>query len=710
MRHVDRRRVAVGICVCLAATIAAFADEPADTPKVVPSAQETVEVTATRLPEKPVEVPASVQIVSGEELERRQARTLSDALALVMGVSVAPGGDAGPASSVPEMMGLREFDAFLLVVDDVPWGGAFNPALATLDMTNIDRIEVLRGSAPVLYGATSFVGVIHVIHRAPAATPLEVRASGGSFGSYGANGFSVLPSSGEWHHSISAGYGKTGFQDDRTDVDRAHLLYRGDADLGAGKLRLDFDTAIVNQDPASPLPRVGTTLTTLIPIDTNHNPSDAKQDEDRYHLVIGYTAKAFGGDWATTLAATRSERSNIKGFLRTGSFDVPPDVSNADGFRQTIDQNDLYFDTHVAKRFGDEVACVFGLDELYGDGTMDSENFEYHANLDGSGVPSSAPIQIDERPHLEDTRSFAGLYGQAVWTPMPRIRVELGLRLNFTHESRNAEVRPGDDGSGAEPASSDSRSDTRGSGSVGVSFRAWDKGGDSLWLFADYRKAFKPAAIDFGPEAEGDLLEPEDANMVEGGLKGMNLGGHLAWEVSGYHMNFRNVVVATQVNGLPALENVGEELFDGAEAEASWSFAHDLRLQGSYAYHDSTFGDYLADFGGPQPQQLRGNRIELVPQHLASLGVLYLPVKGFNISLIGQYVGSRYLDKRNTALASATTTWSAGVGYRFGRSEIRVDGVNLHNSRDPVSESELGDAQYYLLPARTFLATFVWRK
>src|SRR5262245_20959330 len=150
-----------------------------------PAAHETVEVTATRVPENPIEVPASIQIVSGEDLDRLQIRTLQGALALVMGVSVAPGGDGGPASSVPEMMGLREFDAFLLVVDDVPWGGAFNPALATLDLTNVDRIEVLRGAAPVMYGATSFVGVIHVIHRAAGSGGRWGEVFGGSHGSFG---------------------------------------------------------------------------------------------------------------------------------------------------------------------------------------------------------------------------------------------------------------------------------------------------------------------------------------------------------------------------------------------------------------------------------------------------------------------------------------------------------------------------------------------
>jgi len=709
MRRFVFRGLVLGPCLLAIVPLVARAE---DEPPVTTPVQEMVEVTATRLPENPIEVPASVQVVSGEEIERRQARTLSDALALVMGVSVAPGGDGGPASSVPEMMGLREFDAFLLVVDDVPWGGAFNPALPTLDLTNIDRIEVVRGSAPVLYGATSFVGVIHVIHRAPGSTPIEVRASGGSYGSFGANGFAELPPAGTWHHSISAGYDETGFKDDRTQIDRAHLLYRGQADLGSGTFHVDFDTAIVNQDPASPFPLEGTALTTKIPLDTNHNPADAQQDENHFHLALGYNAKAWGGSWSTTLAVTRSDRKNIKGFLR-GPFDAGNPLSDpqvADGFRQSVDVTDVYFDTHFQKQFNEKIACVFGVDELYGHGKMDSENFEYDANLDGSNIPPSTSITIDERPHVEDTRSFSGLYAQMIWTPASRWRIDVGARLNLTHETRSDEVFNGDNGTGADPGGSASHSDTRASGSLGVSFRAWGHDSDSVWLFADYRNSFKPAAIDFGPEAEGDLLDPEDAQMYEAGVKGINAGGHLSWELSGYHMDFHNVVVATQVNGLPALANVGKETFDGVEAQASWLFGHDLRLQGSYAYHDSKYGDYLADFGGPQPEQLEGNRIPMVPQDLASLGALFLPVKGFNANVIGQFVGSRFLDSQNTSLAGSYTTWSAGIGYRFRQFEDRVDGVNLNDTRDPVSTSELGEGQYYLLPARSVVASFLWRK
>src|SRR5947209_13960755 len=134
-----------------------------------PTVTETLQVTATRTPEDVETVPASVTVISGEDLAARGAVDLPSALALATGVAVAPGGENGPAASVPEIWGLREFDAFLLVVDGVPWGGAFNPALPSLDLANVDRIEILRGSAPVMYGATSFLGVVHVIH--PPAGP-----------------------------------------------------------------------------------------------------------------------------------------------------------------------------------------------------------------------------------------------------------------------------------------------------------------------------------------------------------------------------------------------------------------------------------------------------------------------------------------------------------------------------------------------------------
>src|SRR4030095_12279146 len=163
----------------LAVSPVAWAQSPTPSPSPVPGHDEYVEVTATRMPESPDDVPASIEVITGQELEDRGATDLRSALALATGVDVAPGGDNGPAASVPEFWGLQEFDAVLLVVDGVPWGGAFNPALTTLDLHDVERIEVLRGAAPVMYGATSFVGVIHVIHNAGGEADRRVSVAGG---------------------------------------------------------------------------------------------------------------------------------------------------------------------------------------------------------------------------------------------------------------------------------------------------------------------------------------------------------------------------------------------------------------------------------------------------------------------------------------------------------------------------------------------------
>src|SRR5262245_36392131 len=112
-------------CTCL--TTRATAQARQNPPVSIPP----VEVVATRITESPHEVPASIEVISGEDLRARGAMSLRDALSLAAGVAIAPGGDLGPAGAVPEFWGLREFDAFLLVVDDVPWGGALNPDVAS---------------------------------------------------------------------------------------------------------------------------------------------------------------------------------------------------------------------------------------------------------------------------------------------------------------------------------------------------------------------------------------------------------------------------------------------------------------------------------------------------------------------------------------------------------------------------------------------------
>jgi iron complex outermembrane receptor protein len=695
------RGLAMPVTLAAALCAAVPATAQSTDPKA-PTVEETMQVTATRLPEDVETVPASITIIQGEELEARGANDLASALALASGISVAPGGDTGPAGSVPEIWGLREFDAFLLVVDGVPWGGAFNPALPSVDLTNVDRIEVLRGAAPVMYGATSFVGVIHVIHRAAGSEGRAASVWGGNFGSGGASFSTPLATAGRFKQSFTVNAERQGFRDDRTQYDRGHVLYRSTLEAAGGNFRFDFDGSIVNQDPASPHPRQGRVLSPLVPLDANYNPRDAKIDENRLHLVTGYDR----GAWSTTLALTNSERDTVRGFLRS----ISNTASNAIGYEQDLSIMDVYFDTHYAWQLGSGFRLITGLDHLYGRAEGDAETFAYTVPLSGNSAPSSEGLTRLMGFEVEDERNFTGLYAQAEWDPAPRWHFLVGARLNRTAEDREAgeEELSGPDTGEEEEEGKQERTVTRGSGVVGVNWLAWGDDANGLWLFADYRNTYKPAAIDFGPEAEAEILKPENADSVEVGVKSRMGGGRFEWELTAFQMDFENLVVAQAVNGLPRLVNAGSERFKGYELEGRGRMRDELWWMASYAFHDAKFRDYVQDFDGVATR-LDGNRLEMSARHLGSAGVIYAPDQGLTGSVTANYVGERFLNKRNTALSPDYTTWSASLGYRFNAWEVRLEGVNLNDTRPPVAESELGDAQYYRLPSRTYRLRLGWR-
>jgi len=702
-----RSKIIVGIVLCIA-VVRTASELPAAAEESPSKPIENMTVTATKLPEELANIPAMLSTVSGDELRARNAEDLRAALSLLAGVDVSPGGDAGPAGSVPALWGLREFDAFLLVVDGVPWGGAFNPALATLDLADVDRIEVLRGAAPVSYGATSFVGVIHVIHYPPGETPGRASVEIGDRDTYRAALSSNLPTVGPVKHSLTIDGETYEFSQDDSKVERFHALYRAAADLEVGKVHLDLDGTLLHQHPYSPHPLDGDSLSAAFPLDTNVNPSNAKQDQNRVQLNVGLDRKLGPLDWTTLYSFAHTGARNIRGFLRTPPADRTTPTT-ADGFDQDVDTTDMYFDTYLGARPLESLRVLGGVDWLYGDGTQHSQNFEYEVAPTGQGRPGSGTLHVDELTRLDDRRHFVGIYSVADWQPSERWDVTAGVRLNETLESRDGRVVDNTEAHDPPQSSSDDRDTFRPSAMVGASYALWTRDRDRLAAFADYRNTYKPAAVDFGPEAEGAILKPETAENWEAGLRGRLLEDRLEWTLSYFHMDFKNLVIAENVQGLPALANAGKEEFQGVELEGSYRVMDDLVCRASYAYHRAKFTDFRRVQPDGTTQQLAGNYLELSPKHLAAAGFVFAPSDGPRASFVWRYVGARFLNKTNTAEQGSFQTVDAGVGYRFGSwtrpITLRVDGVNLSDNRDPVTESELGDAQFYRMPGRTVIGS-----
>jgi outer membrane receptor protein involved in Fe transport len=88
----------------------------------------------------------------------------------------------------------------------------------------------------------------------------------------------------------------------------------------------------------------------------------------------------------------------------------------------------------------------------------------------------------------------------------------------------------------------------------------------------------------------------------------------------------------------------------------------------------------------------------------------HAPTLGWTGSLTWNHVGARFLNKGNTVRASAYDQIDGGFGFRASAWELRADVVNLLDRRDPVAESELGDAQYYRLPGRTLSLSLTFNR
>src|SRR5438309_11349088 len=146
---------------------------------------EPIVVTATRFDIPLDQSPATVSVISSEDIEQKQIQRVSDALREVPGLSVVQTGTAGQLTSV-FTRGLRSEHTQVLL-DGVPINqglqGAFNFADLTTD--DIGRIEVVRGPQSTLYGPRALAGVIQIFTKQGEGAPeISLSGEGGSYDTF----------------------------------------------------------------------------------------------------------------------------------------------------------------------------------------------------------------------------------------------------------------------------------------------------------------------------------------------------------------------------------------------------------------------------------------------------------------------------------------------------------------------------------------------
>jgi len=696
-RHGPLALIVATVLLSLAGVAAAGDGETAR-----PSPLDLIQVTATRFADQVQEVPNSIDVVTGEELRARGVRDLRGALAQMGGVTVGPGGEDGTAGSSLGLLGRTETDDFLLVIDGVPAGGAFTPQFATLNLHNVERIELIRGTAPVYYGTTAFAGTLNVIHYAAGKGPTQVSVSAGSFGTAEVAAAGAIDA-GALRQNLSADATREAFADTRSGFHRVHGLYRAAMDLGGGEARLDLDLTDLRDRPASPTPYAGTTA--LLAPDFNQNPLNGRIDAHVGKLTAAYDHPWGTAVWSSLVSLTHTHTRSVRGFLDTGY--ASETGTNATGFEQDRTITDVFVDSHVNLALGPAVNLTTGLNVLEGTLDINSRQFAYLVPFDGSAPAASSAWDTLDNTRLGDHRSFLGAYAQSRWKISRDLSLLAGARWNLTRETR--------DGYGDQEGwDHETARSSRLSGSLGANWWLWhDASGDldDLSVYVNLGNTFQPPQVDFGPDAQsGPILKPEFLQSGEIGVKADGLDGRLDMGLSAFGVHFNNRPLNATINNQPSIVAGGQQRFAGFEAEIGVRLDPDVKLRVEYARNNASYGNFPTQLDGSGALvQLQGNRLEFVPRQVVGLGVLFEPAAGWRAGVNAQYQGARYLDPQNLTQAPGFVMVDAVGGYRWSRWDLSLSAQNLGDRREPVLTSELGSGQIYRSNGRRAFATLAFR-
>ncbi|PKB13525.1 catecholate siderophore receptor, partial [Novosphingobium kunmingense] len=240
------------------------------------------------------------------------------------------------------------------------------------------------------------------------------------------------------------------------------------------------------------------------------------------------------------------------------------------------------------------------------------------------------------------------------------------------------------------------RKDAEWSPRVGLVFQP----DDAQSYYASWSRSFQPSGEGFALAANNAVIEPEETTNKEVGAKYTLLGGRLNATVSLFELERTGIKSAAP--GSTVLIPIGTQRTRGIELSANLDLASGWRAIAGYSYLDARIIRSLAVESG---QLVEGKRATLTPRHSANLFVSKDFAGRFGFGLGGNYVGDRFANPGNTVTLPAYVTVDALAWVRLGRARLQINAYNLFDERYFISGH--GTSPLLNLPGapRTLIAT-----
>ena len=201
-------------------------------------------ITADRTPVMFGQLKRSIQVISKKEIESMPVRNITELISYAMNTDVRSRGAFGMQADINIRGG--SFDQTLVLLNGMnisdPQTGHHNMDIP-VDLSGINRVEILKGPGARVFGANAFNGVINIITNEKAGDQVTVSAMGGQYGLYSIAASLIKNFKSTSHNLQISKSGSNGFTDN-TDFKAFNLFYSGTA----GKdQKLEYQASYMNK-------------------------------------------------------------------------------------------------------------------------------------------------------------------------------------------------------------------------------------------------------------------------------------------------------------------------------------------------------------------------------------------------------------------------------------------------------------------------------
>jgi iron complex outermembrane receptor protein len=643
--------------------------------------------TGSRLGLSPLETPATVSVLEGDDIRARGDMSVIDAVTRAPGVTNA--GDPGNGDTALAMRGFAGQGSVLQLYDGVRLFPVAGTITFPNDPWNIQRIEVLSGPASVLYGQGALGGAINVIPKRPNSERLEFEGEAG-FGSQDT-----------WHIAGGAGgpLSQTlSFRADASYRQSDGYVDRGDSDSLAlsGALRFEPSKAFsltLRDDYGDfhPMKYFGTPLIDS-KLDTSIRHNNYDVGDARMHWRDNRLA--LDADWAisdalqfrntTYYLTTKRLWQNLEtycwiapdGLCPNGiGYGTPGNIYRADNYGIVHDQkqigdeatlkltsplgesmsNDLVVGTDLSR-----VKLIYSHDfgSDYQEDEVPIDNFDPGLFLDTQGIApryhtrtTTYAFFAEDRLKFTEQLSLVG-----------GIRYEHNKvgRWDYVYDAAGTTItgdRPALNG-GTEAFKTLHHTTWR----IGAVYQPTPK----LSFYAQYATAVDPLGTltTYSTSASQFQLTNAKGRQVEAGVKTLFLDGMGSFTLAAYRLVKTNLFTQTRPNG--QIDQVGQRSAQGIEASLALTLPAGFGINANGTILNANFDDFTGFEDNTPPG---------VPEQAAILELSWTGMQGLQLRGDLRYVGRRFSDNANQFRVPAYTVVDLSATYALTQNlalDVRV--------------------------------------